>query len=133
MHLLRKYIMKEEPSYKLGDIGTKYAKLGKIEYNGNLDTLFKEDPNKFIDYNIRDVEIIEALEEKQKFIELTILISHLCHTPYESIYYNTALNEGAIEVASAMQRLGVTMGTLSDPFALLDASINGWVFRTYIK
>ena len=96
MHLLRKYIMKEEPSYKLGDIGTKYAKLGKIEYNGNLDTLFKEDPNKFIDYNIRDVEIIEALEEKQKFIELTILISHLCHTPYESIYYNTALNEGAI-------------------------------------
>ena len=96
MHLLRKYIMKEEPSYKLGDIGTKYAKLGKIEYNGNLDTLFREDPNKFIDYNIRDVEIIEALEEKQKFIELTILISHLCHTPYESIYYNTALNEGAI-------------------------------------
>jgi DNA polymerase elongation subunit (family B) len=96
MHLLRKYMMKEEPSYKLGDIGLKYAKLGKIEYNGNLDTLFKEDPNKFIDYNIRDVEIIEALEEKQKFIELTILISHLCHTPYESIYYNTALNEGAI-------------------------------------
>jgi DNA polymerase elongation subunit (family B) len=96
MHLLRKYIMKEEPSYKLGDIGLKYAKLGKIEYNGNLDTLFREDPNKFIDYNIRDVEIIEALEEKQKFIELTILISHLCHTPYESIYYNTALNEGAI-------------------------------------
>jgi DNA polymerase elongation subunit (family B) len=96
MLLLRKYIMKEEPSYKLGDIGTKYAKLGKIEYNGNLDTLFREDPIKFIDYNIRDVEIIEALEEKQKFIELTILISHLCHTPYESIYYNTALNEGAI-------------------------------------
>jgi len=96
MMLLRKYIMKEEPSYKLGDIGTKYAKLGKIEYNGSLDTLFREDPNKFIDYNIRDVEIIEALEEKQKFIELTILISHLCHTPYESIYYNTALNEGAI-------------------------------------
>ena len=96
MHLLRKYIMKEEQSYKLGDIGTKYAKLGKIEYNGNLDTLFREDPNKFIDYNIRDVEIIEALEEKLKFIELTILISHLCHTPYESIYYNTALNEGAI-------------------------------------
>lgn len=96
MLLLRKYIAKEEPSYKLGDIGTKYVNLGKIEYNGNLDTLFREDPIKFIDYNIRDVEIIEALEEKLKFIELTILISHLCHTPYESIYYNTILNEGAI-------------------------------------
>jgi len=96
MLLLKKYIMKEEPSYKLGDIGSKYAKLGKIEYNGSLDKLFKEDKNKFIDYNLRDVEIIEALEEKQKFIQLTILISHLCHTPYEYIYYNTMLNEGAI-------------------------------------
>jgi len=96
MLLFKKYIMKEEPSYKLGDIGIKYAKLGKIEYNGSLDKLFKEDPNKFIEYNLRDVEIIEALEDKLKFIQLTILISHLCHTPYESIYYNTALNEGAI-------------------------------------
>jgi hypothetical protein len=32
--------------------------------------------------------------------------------------------EGAIEVASAMQRLGISMGTLSDPFALMDATIN---------
>jgi hypothetical protein len=32
--------------------------------------------------------------------------------------------EGAIEVASAMQRLGVNMGMLSDPFALMDATIN---------
>jgi len=96
MLLLKKYIAKEEPSYKLGDIGTKYVKLGKIEYEGNLDVLFKEDPIKFIEYNIRDVEILEALEDKLKFINLTVLISHLCHTPYESIYYNTILNEGAI-------------------------------------
>jgi len=94
--LLRKYITKEEPSYKLGDIGLKYANLGKIEYNGTLDTLFKEDINKFIDYNLRDVEIIEALENKLQFIQLTVLICHLCHVPYESVYYNTVLNEGAI-------------------------------------
>jgi len=96
MHLFKKYIAKEEPSYKLGDIGEKYVKLGKIEYRGNLNTLFNEDINKFIDYNIRDVEIIEALENKLQFVKLTILISHLCHTPYESIYWNTVLNEGAI-------------------------------------
>ena len=96
MLLLKKYIAKEESSYKLNDVGLKYAKLGKIEYDGNLDKLFAEDPDKFIDYNIRDVEILEALEDKLKFIELTVLISHLCHTPYESIYYNTTLNEGAI-------------------------------------
>ena len=96
MLLHKKYIMKEESSYKLGDIGLKYVKLGKIEYEGNLNTLFKNDVNKFIDYNLRDVEIVEALEGKLKFINLTIMISHICNIPYESIYYNTVMNEGAI-------------------------------------
>ena len=96
MLLHKKYIAKEEPSYKLGEIGTKYVKLGKIEYEGNLNTLFKNDLNAFIEYNLRDVEIIEKLEEKLKFIELTVMISHICNIPYESIYYNTVMNEGAI-------------------------------------
>jgi len=96
MLLHKKYITKQEPSYKLKDIGLKYAKLEKIEYEGNLNQLFKRDKKTFIDYNLRDVEIIEGLEENLKFIELTILISHICNTPYESIYYNTILGEGAI-------------------------------------
>ena len=83
MLLHKKYIMKEEPSYKLGDIGLKYVNLGKVEYEGNLNTLFKNDLNTFIDYNLRDVEIIEALEGKLKFIDLTIMISHICNIPYE--------------------------------------------------
>jgi DNA polymerase elongation subunit (family B) len=96
MLLFKKYITKQEPSYKLGNIGDKYVNLGKIEYEGNLDTLFRNDVNKFIDYNIRDVEILVALEDKLKFIQLTILISHICNTPYEQIYYSTTLGEGAI-------------------------------------
>jgi DNA polymerase elongation subunit (family B) len=96
MLLFKKYNAKQEPSYRLGDIGEKYAKLGKIEYEGNLDRLFSEDVNKFIEYNIRDVEILIELEKKFKFIELTIAICHLCHVPYEQIYLSTALNDGAI-------------------------------------
>ena len=96
MLLFKKYNPKNEPSYKLGDIGEKYVNLGKIEYEGNLDRLFTEDVNKFIEYNIRDVEILIELEKKFKFIELTIAICHLCHVPYEQIYLSTALNDGAI-------------------------------------
>ena len=76
MLLFKKYNPKNEPSYKLGDIGEKYVSLGKIEYEGNLDRLFTEDVNKFIEYNIRDVEILIELEKKFKFIELTITICH---------------------------------------------------------
>ena len=96
MLLFKKYNPKQEPSYKLGDIGEKYVGLAKIEYEGNLDRLFQEDINKFIEYNIRDVEILIELEKRFKFIELTIAICHLCHVPYEQIYLSTALNDGAI-------------------------------------
>jgi DNA polymerase elongation subunit (family B) len=96
MLLFKKFIVKQEPSYKLNDIGEKYVKLGKVEYEGSLDKLFQEDVNKFIEYNIRDVEIIIALEKKLKFIELTVAICHLCHVPYEQIYLSTVLNDGAI-------------------------------------
>jgi DNA polymerase elongation subunit (family B) len=94
--LYKKYNPKNEPSYKLNDIGTKYVNLGKVDYEGNLDRLFREDVNKFIEYNIRDVEIIIELEKKFKFIELTVAICHLCHVPYEMIYLSTVLNDGAI-------------------------------------
>jgi DNA polymerase elongation subunit (family B) len=96
MLLFKKYIVKQEPSYKLNDIGTKYVKLGKVEYEGSLDRLFQEDINKFIEYNLRDVEIIIELEKKLKFIDLTVAICHLCHVPYEQIYLSTVLNDGAI-------------------------------------
>ena len=96
MLLFKKYIMKQEPSYRLGDIGKKYAKLEKIEYQGSLDKLFAEDVDKFIEYNLRDVEIIVELENRMKFIDLTVTIGHLCHTEYEAIYFSTMLNEGAI-------------------------------------
>jgi len=96
MNLFKKFITKQEPSYALGNIGEKYVKLGKVEYKGSLDRLFQDDINKFIEYNIRDVEIIVELEKALKFIELTVTIAHLCHTTYESIYYSTVLNDGAI-------------------------------------
>jgi len=96
MNLFKKFITKQEPSYALGTIGEKYVKLGKIEYQGSLDKLFREDVDKFIEYNIRDVEIIVELEKALKFIELTVTIAHLCHTTYEQIYYSTVLNDGAI-------------------------------------
>jgi DNA polymerase elongation subunit (family B) len=96
MNLFKKFITKQEPSYALGNIGEKYVKLGKIEYHGSLDRLFAEDVDKFIEYNIRDVEIIVELEKALKFIDLTVTIAHLCHTKYDTIYYSTILNDGAI-------------------------------------
>ena len=48
-----------EFEYVVWLIGEKYVNLGKVDYNGSLDRLFEDDIQKFIDYNIRDVEIID--------------------------------------------------------------------------
>ena len=42
----RKYSWEDEPSWKLDALGEKYAGLNKIEYEGSLDRLFKEDEQK---------------------------------------------------------------------------------------
>ena len=60
MRLHKKFSWADEPSFKLDAIGEKYAGINKIEYDGNLDKLFKEDPLKFIQYNFRDVEILKV-------------------------------------------------------------------------
>jgi DNA polymerase elongation subunit (family B) len=96
INLFKKFVVKKEPSYKLNEIGLKYVKLGKISYTGNLDRLFRDDPKKFVEYNLRDVEIIIELEKKFQFLTLTVNICHLCHVPYEQIYWSTVLNDGAI-------------------------------------
>ena len=42
--------------------------MGKIEYEGTLDNLYETDINKFIEYNLNDVKIVKALDDKLKLI-----------------------------------------------------------------
>ena len=48
MKLHKKFSFRDEPSMRLDAIGEKYVDLGKIEYDGNLDRLFEDDIQKFI-------------------------------------------------------------------------------------
>lgn len=95
MRLYKKFIPKNQASYKLDYIGKKEVKLGKIKYNGSLDKLFQEDINKYIDYNLNDVEILIKLEEKLSFVQLAVQICHIAHINYENIYYSSLVLDGA--------------------------------------
>lgn len=65
-------------SYKLDNIA--HVELGerKLSYEeyGNLHTLYKDNYQLFIEYNIRDVELVEKLEDKLKLIELALTLSY---------------------------------------------------------
>ena len=96
--LYQKFTYARRPSYRLDAIGKYEVNMGKIEYSGTLDSLFKEDINKFIEYNLQDVKIVAALDKKMKLIDLVRNISHVGHTQYEDYRYSSKYIEGTILV-----------------------------------
>ncbi len=103
--LYRKFTFKEQSSYRLDMIGKLEVDMGKIEYQGNLDDLFRDDIEKFIEYNLNDVKIVVALDEKLKFLDLVRGICHKGHVPYEDVFFSSRFLEGAI--LTYTKRLGV--------------------------
>lgn len=65
------------------EIGEK--KLSYEEY-GNLHRLYKLDYQKFIDYNIRDVELVGKLDNKLKLIDLALTIAYDSHSNYDDVF-----------------------------------------------
>lgn len=93
--LYKKFNPNEEPSYKLDAISKKELGHGKIEYSGSLDELYYSDINKFIAYSITDVKLLVELDDKLKFINLSLAICHECHVPYEHIWMSSFYLDGA--------------------------------------
>ena len=105
MALYKLFTYSEEVSYSLDAISKKELGKGKIEYEGTLDTLYKTDPEKFVKYNINDVELVLDLDEKLKFLSLARGICHKGHVPYEDVYFTTRYLDGAC--VTYMKRLGI--------------------------
>ncbi len=68
----------QQESYRLDHIGHVVLGEGKLSYeeHGSLYTLYKSDFQKFIDYNIKDVELVEKLDEKLDLISLVLTMAY---------------------------------------------------------
>jgi len=98
MDLYRKFTYTQQSSYRLDHIGTIEVGIGKVEYEGTLDDLYRDDIDKFIEYNLNDVKIVKALDDKFKLIDLARAVSHLGRIPYEEVYFSSRYIEGAMLV-----------------------------------
>jgi DNA polymerase elongation subunit (family B) len=93
--LYKRYNFGLESSYTLNHIAMKELGRGKVEYEGSLDDLFEDDLEKFIEYNITDVELVVSMDAKLQFIELSRAICHSGFTPYEDYIFSSKYLEGA--------------------------------------
>ncbi len=96
LFLYRKFTMSELENYKLDTIGKKEVNMGKIVYEGSLDKLFNTNLEKFIEYNLRDIDIVIAIDKKLQYIDLARSICHAGCVPYDEISYSSIYLEGAI-------------------------------------
>lgn len=97
MRLYRKYEPGERYSYALAAIEEE-VELGlpKLEYEGTLAALYKEDFAFFLRYNIRDCEILHGFERKLGYVELSNQMYHLSTGQYTHVQGTLKLAEQAI-------------------------------------
>jgi DNA polymerase elongation subunit (family B) len=107
LRLYKKFSIGERGSYRLNDIGLLEVNLGKIHYEGTLDTLYKTDIHKFVQYNLNDNFILEALENKLKYIDLSRDQCHTSHVAYQDIFKSTRVIDGGILTYAKLNNLVV--------------------------
>jgi len=76
LNLYRKYTYEERHTYRLDAIGEIEVGENKVPYEGTLDALYNNDFRKFIEYNIQDTALLDKLDKKLRFIDLSNTIAH---------------------------------------------------------
>ena len=88
IELYRKFTYSQQESYRLDNIA--HVELGekKLDYSEfeTLHQLYKQDYQKFIEYNIKDVELVEKLEDKMKLIELALTLAYDNKVNYDDVF-----------------------------------------------
>ena len=120
MELFQKfgYTYGPQESYALNHIA--YVVLGekKLSYEeeGSLKNLYKEDHQKYIDYNMKDVELVDRLEEKMGLITLALTIAYKGGVNYQDTFGVTAIWESIIYRKLNARKVVVPVGGEEKPY-----------------
>ncbi len=85
------YTYGAQESYRLDHIA--YVVLGerKLAYDGNLHSLYTTDHQKFIDYNIRDVDLVDRIDDKTGLMSLCFTIAYKAGVNYNDTFGTTGI------------------------------------------
>lgn len=88
LDLYRKFTYTAQESYKLDHIAKVELGKEKLSYDeyGSFTEFWQSDWQKFVDYNIRDVELVDQLEDKMRLIELILTMAYDAKCNYVDIF-----------------------------------------------
>ena len=93
MDLYKKFTYKAQESYRLDYIASVELGQKKLDHS-EFDTFkqfYTKGWQKFIEYNIVDVELVDRLEDKMKLIELALTMAYDAKVNYEDVFYQVRM------------------------------------------
>ena len=96
MQLYRKYTYEERHSYSLDAIGEYELNERKTVYEGTLDQLYNRDFTTFIEYSRQDVALLNKIDVKLKFMDLSNELAHANTVLLQTTMGAVAVTEQAI-------------------------------------
>lgn len=108
--LYKKYHQGEQESFKLDYIAKVEIHENKVKYDGSLVDLYHKNWQKYVEYNIQDVNLLKVLDEKLQFLDMMIGICYNCKCLFDQFSKTTRILDGAF-----MSRLSLEKVILPDP------------------
>jgi len=93
LDLYKKFTYKAQESYRLDYIASVELGQKKLDHS-EFDTFkdfYTKGWQKFVEYNIIDVELVDRLEDKMKLIELALTMAYDAKVNYEDVFYQVRM------------------------------------------
>ena len=93
LDLYKKFTYTNQESYRLDHIANVELGQRKLDHSEheNFKAFYTNDWQKFIDYNIIDVELVSRLEDKMKLIELAVALAYDAKVNVRDVYYQVRM------------------------------------------
>ena len=93
MEAFKKFTFKNHESYKLDHVAHVELGQNKLDYSevATLHELYRTDYQKFIEYNIQDVLLVDRLEKKMKLLELIMSLAYLSKCNFTDVFAQTRM------------------------------------------
>lgn len=95
-----KYKITKQESYKLDFIAQQELGIGKVDYQGedNIYEFMRKHWNTFVEYNVRDVELLVKLEEKTRYFQILRMVSYMGCCNFEKGMMTIPGTNGAVAI-----------------------------------
>jgi DNA polymerase elongation subunit (family B) len=102
-------------SYSLEFISQYELGEGKVKYKGTLDELWLNDFNKFVEYNIEDVNLVKKLEEKLDFIYMVDIFKSISKTHIETFNFDNTTKVGDFLIMDYIRKSDIPLVMRTKP------------------